>query len=731
MKNAFFFFLLLLLFSFINCTDNIGTDNPPVDDPAVKSFIEATINETGGIIELDEFIVTIPAGAFESSYDLKVSVLDQDDSGFDQALSALCQIEGLPEKINAPIQLSLKKSGTGTENSYIAIGESTYIKSLDEEGISYQLTDATENEGFIIGEIPTLVPEDGFMSESIDNREVGKITLKLLAIAGYSSILSSNGHFRVYVPTTLSSEITNLSSYLEAAYTKFNQLGFSYSKRTRWPVHVTVKNLNSADGVYINSIWGNNYGYIEIDKKVLNSENEMKTTAGHEFFHLVQSFYDPRNSYSKAKFKTPHLWLDEAMSVWSEELFVTGNYVSPVFIQNAPMVLQGMKLGQGAEAQNYGYGMAVFIKYIVKLYGEDKLLKIYDEIYDGSSPVAAINAVIPQTIALKYDNFLEEFLSFKLYNNEDFGIGWLVAATGSPGYFNIASKADSVKKFNHIFPDLSARVYYLKNNQFTDFAKSAYVSFELDGTNDDHIMLFKFNATESQLINKGQDTLTLDGFKAILDDGYKVVAVASHQKLDYPYGDEKELEFTIRIKEKFEFDYVDFNIKGKALIDHNNTDTFWGDTTYISQGDFYIGLTSIASQNQSSSFSGNSVNISADFQEATGENKSCSINIEFDDIKDPKNILSFSFNESYTYSFNGGLTNRTTSINMVDIPFIEVYTDINNLPEYRFRLDGNFDSNILDAAYYESYTYPDGARIKNLIDFEGDGYVRITFKQKP
>jgi hypothetical protein len=107
MKKAFFFSLLLLLFSLTNCSDNIGTDDPPVIDPTVKSFVETTINETGGIIELDEFIVSIPEGAFESSYDLKVSVLNEDDSGFDQALSALCQFEGLPEKINAPIQLSL------------------------------------------------------------------------------------------------------------------------------------------------------------------------------------------------------------------------------------------------------------------------------------------------------------------------------------------------------------------------------------------------------------------------------------------------------------------------------------------------------------------------------------------------------------------------------------------------------------------------------------------------
>ena len=108
-----------------------------------------------------------------------------------------------------------------------------------------------------------------------------------------------------------------------------------------------------------------------------------------------------------------------------------------------------------------------------------------------------------------------------------------------------------------------------------------------------------------------------------------------------------------------------------------------------------------------------------------------SINIEFDDIKDPKNILSFSFSEIYTFEFNGGVTYRTTSINMVDIPFSVVHTDFYNLPEYWFGLDGNFDSNILDAAFYESYTHSNGVRIKNLIEFEGDDNVRVIFKQNP
>jgi len=54
----------------------------------------------------------------------------------------------------------------------------------------------------------------------------------------------------------------------------------------------------------------------------------MEVTCAHEFMHAVQYWYDNRNAFSKAKLKSPNLWLDEAVAVWVEEQFADPGYIS-------------------------------------------------------------------------------------------------------------------------------------------------------------------------------------------------------------------------------------------------------------------------------------------------------------------------------------------------------------------------------------------------------------------
>ena len=66
------------------------------------------------------------------------------------------------------------------------------------------------------------------------------------------------------------------------------------AKEQKWPVDVTIKRLDTAKssvyGYSINSMWGNNYGYMQFNFDKIDETENMKVTAGHEFFHLVQSF---------------------------------------------------------------------------------------------------------------------------------------------------------------------------------------------------------------------------------------------------------------------------------------------------------------------------------------------------------------------------------------------------------------------------------------------------------
>ncbi len=158
-------------------------------------------------------------------------------------------------------------------------------------------------------------------------------------------------------------------------------------------MHVYIEDLGEdAYGHYSNSIWGNNHGYIQINSEKINNLKEMKTTIGHEFFHFVQSLYDPRGSYTKAKCFSKHAWLDEACAVWSEAMFSDNpNYVSKVYDGNEDEPLSGISRGLSKETyQGYGYGMSAVIKYLVKKRGEGIVLDFYKQIKSGKSSVEAL-----------------------------------------------------------------------------------------------------------------------------------------------------------------------------------------------------------------------------------------------------------------------------------------------------------------------------------------------------
>ena len=94
-----------------------------------------------------------------------------------------------------------------------------------------------------------------------------------------------------------------MGRFLEEAYDLFGSqsMGFTYAARTRWPVRVTVRDLAEGDcGHFCSSIWGENFAFLEFQTHSLGESSKLRRIAGHEFFHLVQFLYDPRDWRVKA-----------------------------------------------------------------------------------------------------------------------------------------------------------------------------------------------------------------------------------------------------------------------------------------------------------------------------------------------------------------------------------------------------------------------------------------------
>ena len=93
MKTFILMLIVGLLFLILTCS----SDQPSAPSEQQSDILaEATIGEEGGTIATDDFILTVPEGAFATTTDLKL-YLDQGEKPYEEgAVSGQFHLEGLP-----------------------------------------------------------------------------------------------------------------------------------------------------------------------------------------------------------------------------------------------------------------------------------------------------------------------------------------------------------------------------------------------------------------------------------------------------------------------------------------------------------------------------------------------------------------------------------------------------------------------------------------------------------
>ncbi|MBK7106097.1 MAG: hypothetical protein IPH62_12515 [Ignavibacteriae bacterium] len=650
MKSIFTFSVLLLLSLIIySCAEDSPTKPEEKEVPVLGS---KNIGNEGGTISIDNFELNVPTGAFKNNSEIKISKSVDDNLFSTNNVSDFFVIDGIPAEFDKPIKIKIKYNGSLKDSSFIALGESNFVASLNSEAKSYRLLSAKDSAGFLIAQIPSTVGTGMEKSNSNYSIEADDLSFNLGAIAGYASYKSRGNHFRINFPSSVITQAYDLADYLESAYDKFQSIGFSYSRRSKWPVEVTVKVLdNSVYGYSYNSSWGDNYGYMEFNANKMGDAEELKVTAGHEFFHLVQSLYDPRNRFSKSKFQSPHLWLDEASSVWAESFFSSSgsNYVSPIFASNAYEILNGAKTA-GSDAQSYGYGSASLIKYLTKNYNNSSLVNIYENIYSGKNAFDAIGDILPISIDMSWHTYLRSLFSFELYDGDSFRPSSLMATAKIKSQnFTIKTAADSVKSFKSSLSDLSATIFSIKN-EFEKLNSNAKLEFVCKDWN---FQLFKVNGSESKFLASGKDTLVLSDFKKIADAGYQIAVVLYNNDFDSPYNNTKSYEMEIKVKaaQTIQFIYLGVSYTGTFT---------WTTPDETTTNTYETGMSGVV-WDRNHQISSNSILISQDSTSEYSQFKT-TIGLTLDDYENPTKIFDFRFdmvdkslnyNSSETFSAAG------------------------------------------------------------------------------
>jgi hypothetical protein len=238
--------LSVAMLGFIACSKKSPTK--PEDDTSEKPLTSVIIGQNGGVLETEDFKITIPAGSFSSNTEIKMTVSTEKNPYSENAVSDVFQIEGIPVEYSKPITLSIRYSGSLKKHNCVAIGAEVLNSDMDEPTISYFLYPATDSSGYLICELP--VPESKeFSIGTVFKTNSAAQTSNIVKAQGITDVIrnrSSEQHFEIYSTVPLApSEEQELLKAFEEAFNMFQTMEYTFENTRKWPMAVQVRDFGN------------------------------------------------------------------------------------------------------------------------------------------------------------------------------------------------------------------------------------------------------------------------------------------------------------------------------------------------------------------------------------------------------------------------------------------------------------------------------------------------------
>ena len=574
----FLLFILLIIFAH-GCGINDLLDNKKNKQTDNNSF---EIGPNGGTISIDGISISIPAGAFEQTANIKVT--QSNNITEEDIVTPIYSVEGFPDNYSLPIDITIKLNDTTKNDTYLVVQDETFTTSLGTVGSGNVYFKSKINKGQLEGQIPSIYSSNINKTSSIytlSNKNSTKsiFSIKIFGSSNKKNFITNNNHFNIIYDASIDniSEITNLGEYLETGYIKIKNIGFDYNRRTYWPVNVYVEKLkNNVYGFFKASHFGINSDYMRFNRLNLNKRLQLKVTAIHEFFHLAQSLYDPRSTFNKAGYPSPNLWFFEASSVWSEDLVSSAGYITSIKDNNTvkqPFLGLLADLDTPDNATFHGYGMSAFVKYLTTKYGSNILVKIYEKLFAGRHVIDAINNSINYNLFMEYTPFLEQYSQKQIYNDLEYDD--LLAIR--EGFFRIQTDSDTVKTFSANYKELSAKLFLVRlDNQ--NFSQNTSLNLSVDKELCD-ISVFEYpkSGGDVTLLVKGQKNCVVSKLRSLVEQGkYLIVMVTNSNFISNNYKPSNlDINLTMKVKTTKKLSVeVSINIDGAVYKEKVNNENW-------------------------------------------------------------------------------------------------------------------------------------------------------------
>ena len=220
--KCLFLLLAVLPLSLSGCTDNPPTTPDEQDDTLLGS---ATIGSDGGTLEGDGFVLSIPAGALDSSHDLKLYLSSEAGPSDADPLTPVYAIEGFPEVFHLPLRLSLEAEEAPTDSALLLLGADALDPTTGVAEWVYDHYPTVDSLGHLVCLLPAAGEKgQGWLGEGHGVLGAGSAKILILCQDGETAYVASE-HFDGLVPREgpllLFAEVM---ATLEGAYVELNSL---------------------------------------------------------------------------------------------------------------------------------------------------------------------------------------------------------------------------------------------------------------------------------------------------------------------------------------------------------------------------------------------------------------------------------------------------------------------------------------------------------------------------
>ena len=524
----------LLTFCLMTALAGCGSDDTSPtypDPPEPEPVAEAGIGVSGGALTWSGFDLTVPAGAFADSADLKLySGSGADFPDFpDGRLTGAFLLSGLPAQVAAPLTLTLYTFEASTGDPLIAVG----AVATDRDGTERVVYDYLEAAATDTALTVSWQPDAGAKSMDAYNYFFGPREARVRLLP------PSDPRFRIVYPPEGEDHIETVALNLINAYLTYDEtwnLDLTYAGTTidYCPILVDFSHNDPPADDYVPWVRlggpdDTPRGHLSLYRDHLGPDTlePMLVSAAAHLGRMVLWGQIPRDEFYTEVFNR-HIWLSEAVTLWAEDWFSTDEtYVPPLFDAAGLDLEYGLINGIGDYADRIAFGRAAsaLLKFLVEdeADGAALLTRTCAALRAGQPVDAAFLNSIQGTSDDWWCDFLATFVAGDLFDAP-------ASVFLDQSLDRTMDETDWEAVYTNFYTDLSAHIYRL-DPAYADWDEGAYLDIEVltDDVNPDYVeaLVYVLDDGELSLLGRGRE-VSVSGLKGLHDDGADLLVVVAN-----------------------------------------------------------------------------------------------------------------------------------------------------------------------------------------------------------